>query len=81
MDEDIWDDTALIKAYDKAVNLAKEEVARRIAMDTQSEETKQKAETSKKLNSDNSITVYIIDFNLILIQCIFLRSLFTYVIL
>lgn len=31
--EDIWDDTVLIQAYDKAVNLAKEEVTKRIGID------------------------------------------------
>lgn len=45
--EDIWDDTALIQAYDKAVNLAKEEVAKRIATDAQSRRTKQKSQKTK----------------------------------
>ncbi|KAF4532994.1 hypothetical protein B566_EDAN000683 [Ephemera danica] len=30
-DDDVWDDTALIEAYDRAVSLAKEEVQRRIS--------------------------------------------------
>ncbi|XP_046742969.1 survival motor neuron protein [Diprion similis] len=34
--DDDWDDTALIKAYDKAVNLAKDEVARRMGVEAQS---------------------------------------------
>lgn len=46
-DEDIWDDTALIQAYDKAVNLAKEQVAKRIAMDAPSQ---QKSQSSKHTN-------------------------------
>jgi survival motor neuron protein len=33
-DEDIWDDTALIEAYDRAVSLAKEEVQRRMGLST-----------------------------------------------
>jgi len=41
----------LIRAYDKAVNVAKEEVAKRIAMDVQSEQTKQKPQSSKRLNN------------------------------
>lgn len=46
----MWDDTALIQAYDRAVNLAKEEVAKRIAMDTQDQLTKQKSQNSKYSN-------------------------------
>ncbi|XP_011645872.1 survival motor neuron protein isoform X1 [Pogonomyrmex barbatus] len=42
--EDLWDDTALIQAYDKAVNLAKEEVAKRIAMDTQDQQARYKSQ-------------------------------------
>ncbi|EZA60117.1 hypothetical protein DMN91_010019 [Ooceraea biroi] len=49
-DDDIWDDTILIQAYDRAVSLAKEEVAKRIAMNTQSEHTKQKAQGSKRFS-------------------------------
>lgn len=32
-EEDIWDDTALVQAYDRAVSLAKDEVARRMGLD------------------------------------------------
>lgn len=35
-EEDIWDDTALVQAYDRAVSLAKEEVARRMGLDKES---------------------------------------------
>lgn len=35
-DEDIWDDTALVQAYDHAVSLAKEEVARRMGLGKES---------------------------------------------
>lgn len=35
-DEDIWDDTALVQAYDRAVSLAKEEVARRMGLGKES---------------------------------------------
>ncbi|XP_011869375.1 PREDICTED: survival motor neuron protein isoform X2 [Vollenhovia emeryi] len=45
-EEDVWDDSALIQAYDRAVNLAKEEVAKRIAMDTQDRQIKQKPKNS-----------------------------------
>ncbi|XP_066993015.1 survival motor neuron protein isoform X2 [Anabrus simplex] len=33
-EDDVWDDTALVEAYDRAVNLAKEEVARRMGLET-----------------------------------------------
>ncbi|XP_076618829.1 survival motor neuron isoform X1 [Colletes latitarsis] len=42
--EDVWDDSALIKAYDKAVNLAKEEVTKRMGMDIQNLQSKQKSQ-------------------------------------
>jgi len=45
--EDVWDDTALIQAYDRAVNLAKEEVAKRIAIDTQDQQSNQRSQNSK----------------------------------
>ncbi|XP_032683544.1 survival motor neuron protein isoform X2 [Odontomachus brunneus] len=48
--ETTWDDTALIKAYDKAVNVVKEEVAKRIAKDPQGRQLKQKSQNSKHLN-------------------------------
>ncbi|KDR07072.1 survival motor neuron protein [Zootermopsis nevadensis] len=35
-EEDIWDDTALVQAYDRAVSLAKEEVVRRMGLDKES---------------------------------------------
>ena len=35
-DEDIWDDTALVRAYDHAVSLAKEEVAHRMGLGKES---------------------------------------------
>lgn len=40
----------MIEAYDKAVNMAKEEVAKRIARDTQGQQLKQKSQSSKHLN-------------------------------
>lgn len=59
--EDVWDDTALIQAYDRAVNLAKEEVAKRIAMDTHDQQTKQKSQSSKYLNhTKKPVKVYYI---------------------
>ncbi|XP_076646588.1 survival motor neuron isoform X2 [Halictus rubicundus] len=45
--EDVWDDSALIKAYDKAVNLAKEEVAKRMGMDVANSHIKQKTQNNK----------------------------------
>ena len=38
--DDVWDDTALIKAYDKAVNLAKSEVVKRMGMEIETVEEK-----------------------------------------
>ncbi|XP_076249397.1 survival motor neuron isoform X2 [Calliopsis andreniformis] len=46
--EDVWDDSALIKAYDKAVNLAKEEVARRMGMEIQNPLSNQKSQNFKQ---------------------------------
>ncbi|XP_017888982.2 survival motor neuron protein [Ceratina calcarata] len=46
-DEDIWDDSALIKAYDKAINLAKEEVGKRMGMEIENFQPKQKAPNFK----------------------------------
>ncbi|XP_031847368.1 survival motor neuron isoform X1 [Nomia melanderi] len=45
--ENAWDDTALIKAYDKAVNLAKEEVVKRMGMDVSDSESKQESQNLK----------------------------------
>ncbi|XP_046822655.1 survival motor neuron protein isoform X3 [Vespa crabro] len=44
----VWDDTALIKAYDKAINLAKEEVAKRIGIDVSSSVSKLKPQQQKQ---------------------------------
>ncbi|XP_015120615.1 survival motor neuron protein [Diachasma alloeum] len=46
--DDIWDDTALIKAYDKAVNLAKEQVAKRLSMETEAPRGKSNKSQSYK---------------------------------
>ncbi|EFN76979.1 Survival motor neuron protein [Harpegnathos saltator] len=48
-----WDDTALIQAYDKAVNLAKEKVAKRIAKDTQGFQDWQPKQKSQNFKSRN----------------------------
>lgn len=45
--DDVWDDSALIKAYDKAINLAKEEVGKRMGMEFDSCQPKQKAQGFK----------------------------------
>ncbi|XP_076748714.1 survival motor neuron [Xylocopa sonorina] len=48
-DEDVWDDSALIKAYDKAINVAKEEVAKRMGVEVQnSGQSKQKPPNFKQ---------------------------------
>ena len=46
--EDVWDDRALIQAYDKAVNLAKEEVAKRMGMEVDASQIKQKLQNFKQ---------------------------------
>nr|XP_034193461.1 survival motor neuron protein isoform X1 [Osmia lignaria] len=51
--EDVWDDSALIKAYDKAVNLAKEEVVKRMGMDVQNSQSKQKSQNVKQPRHTN----------------------------
>lgn len=52
--DELWDDTALIQAYDKAINIAKEEVAKRIGLEnyqsstnTTGTKSKQKAKSQK----------------------------------
>lgn len=52
-DSDVWDDTALIKAYDKAVNLAKEEVAQRMGMEIEDTQVKQKSHNFKQSQNAN----------------------------
>ncbi|XP_076179487.1 survival motor neuron isoform X2 [Ptiloglossa arizonensis] len=51
--EDVWDDSALIKAYDKAVNLAKEEAAKRMGMEILNSQSKQKSQNSKQSRHTN----------------------------
>lgn len=51
--EDVWDDSALIKAYDKAVNLAKEEVVKRMGMEVQKTQSKQKLQNVKQIRLPN----------------------------
>jgi len=46
--DDVWDDSALIKAYDKAIGLAKEEVSRRIGVKNQSSNAKQNKSLPQK---------------------------------
>lgn len=46
--EDIWDDSVLIKAYDKAINLAKEEVAKRMGIQEISPDKPSKSTTPKE---------------------------------
>ena len=47
-EEDVWDDSVLIKAYDKAINLAKEEVTKRLEMQESHQEKHNKPSTSKE---------------------------------
>ncbi|XP_033226312.1 survival of motor neuron protein [Belonocnema kinseyi] len=46
--EDVWDDSALIKAYDKAVNLAKEEVTKRMGLQESPPEKPNKSAAQKE---------------------------------
>ncbi|XP_051164997.1 survival motor neuron protein [Leptopilina boulardi] len=46
--EDVWDDSALIKAYDKAINLAKEEVAKQMGIQELTPEKSKKSTTPKE---------------------------------
>ncbi|XP_001599489.1 survival of motor neuron protein isoform X1 [Nasonia vitripennis] len=46
--DDVWDDSALVKAYDKAVNLAKEEVFKRIGLKSENNGAKHKKPQSQK---------------------------------
>lgn len=57
--DDNWDDSALIKAYDKAVNLAKEEVAKRmgIASATIEEKFDGKSRKERQMNKTKKWTV------------------------
>ncbi|XP_043277524.1 survival motor neuron protein [Venturia canescens] len=48
--DDVWDDTALIKAYDKAINLAKDKVAKRIGMEFVCTPENSKPQVQKKSN-------------------------------
>lgn len=63
--DDVWDDTALNNAYDKALKTANEEVAKRIAMETNSNQTgkksksiKGKVKAKKESSKSNSSTVW-----------------------
>lgn len=40
--EDVWDDSALIKAYDKAIGYAKKEVSKRLGVNAEHHADKQK---------------------------------------
>lgn len=46
--EDVWDDSALIKAYDKAINLAKEKVVKRMGIDVQDSQLKENIQNFKQ---------------------------------
>lgn len=51
--DDVWDDSALIKAYDKAINLAKDEVAKQMGLNTIAQtdlQPKSKSKQSQKKN-------------------------------
>lgn len=52
--EDVWDDSVLIKAYDRAISLAKEEVAKGLSNDTN---TYQKKIASSSGGTSNKWTV------------------------
>lgn len=52
-DADIWDDTLLIKRYDESLMLAKEEVARRIAQSTNTDDV---ADSEAGCSSQNNVS-------------------------
>lgn len=52
--EDVWDDSALIKAYDKAISLAKEEVSKRLGVHAQ-HPIKQKMSNHKEKQKSNKV--------------------------
>ncbi|KAK9309977.1 hypothetical protein QLX08_000595 [Tetragonisca angustula] len=45
--EDVWDDSALVKAYDKAINLAKEKVIKRMGLDVQNSQLKENKQVNQ----------------------------------
>lgn len=55
----VWDDTALIKAYDKAINLAKEEVVKRIGIDVPSSVPKSKPQQQKQSRKQKKVLMTI----------------------
>lgn len=46
--DNVWDDSALIEAYDKAINLAKEEVIKRMGMDVGNSQPKENLQNLKQ---------------------------------
>ena len=46
--EDVWDDSALIKAYDKAINLAKDEVVKRLGLKKEESPSKKDSVSPKE---------------------------------
>ncbi|XP_033362979.1 survival motor neuron protein-like [Bombus vosnesenskii] len=46
--DNVWDDSALIEAYDKAINLAKEEVIKRMGMDVRNSQPKENLQNLKQ---------------------------------
>ena len=62
--DEIWDDSALIKAYDKAINLAKEEVSKRLGIESNidlhksQQMTKNSKQTNKSQHKTHKVKVY-----------------------
>ena len=53
--EDVWDDSALIKAYDKAINLAKEEVTKRMEIQECAQEKYNKSSAQKEHRQSHKV--------------------------
>lgn len=54
--DDVWDDSALIKAYDKAISLAKDEVNKRLDAEEEQNGTKPNKSQSQKHNRQSQKT-------------------------
>ncbi|KAF3426689.1 hypothetical protein E2986_05721 [Frieseomelitta varia] len=53
--EDVWDDSALIKAYDKAINLAKEKVIKRMGLDIQNSQLEENIQVNQHTNEPKKV--------------------------
>ena len=53
--DNVWDDSALIEAYDKAINLAKEEVIKRMGMDVENSQPQENLQNFKQPKRANKL--------------------------